>query len=159
MPSVTCFLRSGFMFLLLGCSIPALAQQEADPDRAVDAHLLKRVSAFLEHFIDPLKTAPQQAALFTDDAQYYERGRVGDVAIIRDIEYFARRWPQRDYRLTAIHYITPDPASNRVFVSYEISYHVANRSKAASGKAQYGAVLVDPVTSPKVEWIKETIAK
>ena len=119
--------------------------------------MVEQVRLFLEHFIDPRKTPEQQAALFTPDVEYYGRKDVSNAEIIRDIKYFTRRWPTRSYRLASIHYITPDPASDRVFVSYEINYRVASDGKAASGKARYGAVIAHLSNAPKIEWIKEKI--
>lgn len=146
------------LMLLPACAVmQASAQQTPAVSASGDERLLEQVAEFLEHFIDPQKTPEQQAALFTRDAQYYEHGKVGPAAIRRDVEYYSRRWPYRDYRLSEIHYITPDPSSDRIFVSYAIEYRVANRAKAASGKAHYGAVLVNPHTAPQIEWIKEEI--
>ncbi|MGV3741352.1 MAG: hypothetical protein ACO1NO_03470 [Burkholderiaceae bacterium] len=137
--------------------VHAFAQEAEAPGNNPDASLVEQVRLFLEHFIDPHKTPTQQAALFTQDAEYYGRKEVGNAEIIRDIKYFTRRWPARSYSLASIHYITPDPASDRVFVSYEISYRVANDRKAASGKARYGAVIANLSSAPKIEWIKEKI--
>lgn len=159
MRTIAFMIRTGFLPVVLCFSSPALSQDDPVAIRQVDGALLQAVSAFLEHFIDPAKTAEEQAALFAEDAQYYDQGKVGRAAIIRDIGYFTRRWPQRDYSLGGIHYITPDPASGRVFVSYEISYRVSGFNRAAAGKAHYGAVIADPDGDPKIEWIKEQVAK
>lgn len=152
-------LRQSCFGMFAGCLFaPAFAEQASAALLSNEDLLLANVSNFLGHFIDPSKTPSQQAELFTKDAEYYEYGRVGRTAIIRDIEHFSRRWPHREYRLGAIHYIRTDPASNKLFVSYEIDYRVASRKRAAAGKAHYGAVLTDLGTSPKIEWIKEEIA-
>lgn len=159
MRSLIRLLRSGILSVPVFFSPGLSAQEPAERAARADAILLEQVSDFLEYFIDAQKTPVQQAALFASDAQYYEHGKAGKAAIIRDIEYFARRWPNRNYRLKAIHYITPDPASGKVFVSYEIDYRAVNDSRNASGKAYYGAVIADLDSSPKVEWIKERISR
>jgi hypothetical protein len=159
MRSLIRFLRSGFLSVLAFFSTGLSAQEPAERAAQADAILLERVSAFLEYFIDAQKTPAQQAALFASDAQYYEHGKADKTSIIRDVEHFARRWPSRDYHLADIHYITTDPASDRVFVSYEIDYRVANNSRSASGKAYYGAVIADLDSSPKIEWIKERVGR
>lgn len=157
MHSAKHFLYLGLAPVSFCISMHAFAQGRGISDENLDANLENQVRLFLEHFIDSQKTPEQQAALFTSDVEYYGRTEVSSTEIIQDIKYFTRRWPTRFYRLTSIHYITPDPASDRVFVSYEINYRVANANKAASGKAHYGAVIANLNSSPKIEWIKEKI--
>lgn len=118
-----------------------------------------KISDFLQYFIDADKTAAEQAALFTEDAEYYDHGQVSKREIARDVERYSRRWPYREYRLAKIHYITPDPDSDRAFVSYEIDYKVGNATKSAAGKAYYGAVIANLDTMPQIEWIKERVGR
>jgi hypothetical protein len=116
-----------------------------------------RIWVFLEKFIDSNKSAAEYADFFADGAEYYDHGIVPKAEIVRDVERYTRRWPWRFYRLTKIDYITPDPSSDRVFVSYEIEFEVANASKTVAGKADYGAVIADPDGAPRIEWIKERV--
>ncbi len=151
--------HSSLLFASLCFVVDVSAQEAFAPDAQSDKVVVDQVADFLKHFIDPQKTVQQQAALFTEDAHYYAHGRVSNAAIVKDIEYFVRRWPDRAYRLTSIHYVTPDPVSGKVFVSYEIAYRVAGKAGTASGKAKYGAVIANLGTAPKIEWIKERVGK
>lgn len=134
----------------------SLSAQNQMPE-AIHQKTVSQINRFIEHFIDANKTAAEQAALFTEDVEYYDHGAVSRTHIMRDIERYARRWPEREYILSGIHYIRADPDSDRVFVSYEIAYTVANREKKVSGKAIYGAVITDLEHVPRVEWIKEKV--
>lgn len=136
------------------CS-PSIAQEQTL--EAVSQETVLRVNRFIQHFIDANKTAAEQVSLFSEDVEYYDHGGVSRAHIMRDIERYAGRWPKREYVLSGIHYIKPDPASDRVFVSYEIAYTVANPEKMVSGKAIYGAVITDLDHAPRVEWIKEKV--
>jgi hypothetical protein len=139
-------------------SLPAAAGPVRLADGSVSQDTVDQVRRFLEKFIDANKTAAEYADFFADGAEFYDRGVVGKTEIVRDVERYTRRWPWRFYRLTDIEYITPDPASNRVFVSYEIEFEVANPSKTVAGRAHYGAVIADPEGAPRIEWIKERVA-
>jgi hypothetical protein len=130
----------------------------ADKRRADAAAIEEKVRAFLERFIDAEKTPAEQVALFTDDVEYYEQGMVGKRAIERDVARYVRHWPQRSYRVVDVPYIAVDPLTDRVFVSYTISYEVASATRHARGKADYGAVISNLDGDPKVEWIRERIA-
>jgi hypothetical protein len=134
----------------------------ADPARlaggSVSQDTVDQVRRFLEKFIDANKSAAEYADFFAEGAEFYDRGVVGKTEIVRDVERYTRRWPWRFYRLTDIEYITPDPSSNRVFVSYEIEFEVANPSKTVAGRAHYGAVIANPQGAPRIEWIKERVA-
>jgi hypothetical protein len=119
-----------------------------------------RVAGFLEWFIDPGKTASEQVALFTDDVDYYDRGKVGKPAIMKDIGYSVRRWPMRSFRLAGIDYMRRDPADeDRIFVSYRIEFEVANPTQSIAGTATYAALIVDPDGEPKIEAIAEKVLK
>jgi hypothetical protein len=59
------------------CGTQASAQQAPGPARADDDRLLKKVSDFLEHLIDPMKKPALQAALFARNAQYDEQSEQG----------------------------------------------------------------------------------
>jgi hypothetical protein len=139
-------------------SLQAVAGPAGNVDRSANQDTVHQVRRFLEKFIDANKTAPEYADFFAEGAEFYDRGAVDKVEIVRDVERYTRRWPWRFYRLTDIEYITPDPASNRVFVSYEIEFEVANASKTVAGRAHYGAVIADPEGAPRIEWIKERVA-
>jgi hypothetical protein len=143
---------------LIVTSLQAVAGPASHTDGSVSQDTADQVRRFLEKFIDANKTAAEYADFFAEDAEFYDRGVVGKAEIIRDVERYTRRWPWRFYRLTDIEYITPDPASNRVFVSYEIEFEVANPSKTIAGRAHYGAVIADPEDMPRIEWIKERVA-
>lgn len=133
---------------------------EIAPSAPVSADTEKKVRLFLDRFVDAAKTPSDQAALFTEEAEYYEQGAVGKAAIRRDVERYVRHWPYRSYRVAEISYITPDPMANdRVFVVYTIDFEVANRVRSIKGKANYGAVITDLNDAPKVEAIKERIVQ
>lgn len=136
---------------------------EAEPPEAgapVSPEMEKKVRAFLDRFVDPDKTPAEQAALFTEEAEYYEQGAVGKNAIRRDVERYVKHWPHRSYQVSEISYINPDPMSkDRVFVAYTIDFEVANRARTIRGKANYGAVINNLNDEPKVEAIKERVIR
>ena len=130
---------------------------EGELQSAVSRETVDKVNTFLEAFINPQKSAYAQAEFFADGADYYDHGIVDKPHIVKDVERYSRRWPVRHYQLATVEYITPDPASNRVFVSYVVDFEVANASKRVRGRANYGAVIADIESTPKIEWIKERV--
>lgn len=150
-------MRMFYSCLLAAAAIFPLQARAAE---AIPEATRERVAGFLERFIDPGKTASEQIAFFTDDVDYYDRGKVGKPAIIKDIGYSARRWPSRSFRLAGIDYMRRDPADeDRIFVSYRIEFEVANASKAIAGTATYAALIVNPDSEPKIEAIAEKVLK
>jgi hypothetical protein len=146
--------RLCWLAVTTGLSFPAWA---ADP---IAPATRDKVESFLQRFIDPNKTPHEQLALFTDDVDYYDHGKVGKPAILKDIGYTVRRWPLRFYRLAGIDYMKRDPADDdRIFVSYRIEFEVANPSRAMGGTATYAALIVDPEGEPKIEAIAEKVLK
>ncbi len=135
------------------------AQMDPDTGKPISAATEQKVRAFLDRFIDADKTPSEQVALFADTVEYYNHGIVGKMHILHDVERYVRHWPQRDFQLAQIIYISTDPESDRVFVAYTIDFEVANRTRALSGRASYGAVIGDLDTAPKVESIKERITE
>lgn len=159
------FSHSGLALLLLAASGLLAAQTSGLSDATVSdetrvtPEFEQKVRRFLDKFVDAGKTPEQQAALFTDDAEYYDHGIVGKSAIVRDVKRYSRHWPHRHYRVAEISYIRPDPASDRVFVAYTIDFEVANKARTVAGKASYGAVISDVDGDPKVEAIKERVTR
>jgi len=152
---------------VLGLSAAAaLAQptQPAQPARPISAAAMpsdvleRNVAAFLQQFISPDKTPEAQAEFFADGVDYYEFGPTARPEIVRDVRHYSRRWPMRSYRLARIDYITPDPSSDSVFVSYVLEYEVSGPNRHARGQANYGAVIADLHSEPKIEWIRERVA-
>lgn len=146
---------------VLGLLAAAAFAQPALPVSAAPAppEVLERtVALFLQQFISPDKTPEAQAEFFADGVDYYEFGPTAKPEIVRDVRHYTRRWPMRSYRLARIDYITPDPASDSVFVSYVLDYEVSGPNRRARGQANYGAVIADLHSSPKIEWIRERVA-
>lgn len=144
----------------LGCLslIPLLVNgAEAQSQAVVSPEIVDKVNAFLGAFINPEKSPYAQAEFFADGVDYYDHGIVDKPHIVKDVERYSRRWPMRHYQLATVEYITPDPASDRVFVSYVVDFEVANASKRIRGRANYGAVIADIESTPKIEWIKERV--
>jgi hypothetical protein len=125
--------------------------------RPVTVAMENKVRAFLDRFVDADKTPAEQVALFADQVDYYEQGIVGKQEILRDVDRYIRHWPQRRYEVAEISYMSADPESDRVFVSYTIEFDVARKARSISGKASYGAVIADLDGEPKVESIKEKV--
>lgn len=117
----------------------------------------RKVRRFLERFVDPDKTPEEQAELFTERAEYYEHGYVDRDDILRDVERYVRHWPKRHYEVDRIDFMSADPHSDRIFVSYTIDFEVARGTRSVRGKASYGAVIKDIAGDPKVESIKEKV--
>ena len=129
------------------------AEPEVSP-----AALEERVRGFLEAFIDPTQAPEEQARFFAEGADYYRFGPSSRREIIADIRRHVRRWPVRSYRLQDIEYVTHDPATDDVFVSYVVEFDVANRKSKAHGRATYGAVITDIHSDPQIGAIMERIA-
>ncbi|MDB5839232.1 MAG: hypothetical protein JWQ23_1184 [Herminiimonas sp.] len=153
-----------WIFISLSVTFQATAQTSPMSPQGtenIDEATIERIEIFLQRFIDPDKTVAEQAALFTENVEYYDRGMVGKAEILKDINYSVRRWPWRFYRLASIDYITRDPASvaDRIFVTYTLSFEVANPSKTIAGTASYAALIVDLNTEPKIQAITEKVRK
>lgn len=143
---------------LVAATVPMRAEEPAESP--VPAVLEQRVKEFLEEFIDPDQTPEQQARFFVEGAEYYRFGPTSRREIAADIKRYTRRWPMRSYRLVDIEYLTRDPASGGVFVSYVVEFDVANASTQAHGRAIYGAGITDVHTSdPQIVMIMERIGK
>ncbi|HZW19826.1 hypothetical protein [Noviherbaspirillum sp.] len=151
----------------LSAALPVPAQQEQpagdeeeDTPRdgmPVTADTERKVRAFLDRFVDPEKTPEEQAELFTERAEYYEHGYVDREDIVRDVQRYVRHWPERRYTVAGIDFMSADPRSDRIFVSYTIDFEVARGEKSVAGKASYGAIIKDIDSEPKVESIKEKV--
>lgn len=77
--------------------------------------------------------------------------------ILRDVERYVHHWPKRHYEIERIDFMSADPHSDRLFVSYTIDFEVARGTRSVRGKASYGAVIKDIAGEPKVESIKEKV--
>lgn len=121
------------------------------------AALEHTVALFLQQFISADKSPEAQADFFVDGVDYYEFGPTTRSEIVRDVRHYSRRWPMRNYRLARIDYITPDPASDSVFVSYVLEYEVSSSQRHARGQANYGAVIANLHSEPKIQWIRERV--
>lgn len=127
--------------------------------RKITPDMEKKIRTFLDKFVDADKAPLEQVAFFTDDVQYYDQGMIGKPAILRDVDRYVRHWPHRNYRIAEIDYINPDPDSDTIFVSYTIDFMVANRSRAITGKARYGALISNLDNSPKIAAIQEKVTE
>jgi hypothetical protein len=123
----------------------------------VTADMERKVRGFLDRFVDPDKTPEEQAEMFTERAEYYEHGYVDRDDIVLDVERYVRHWPKRHYEVDHIDFMSADPHSDRIFVSYTIDFEVARGPKSVRGKASYGAIIKDIAGEPKVESIKEKV--
>lgn len=123
----------------------------------VTADMERKIRGFLDRFVDAEKTPEEQAELFTERAEYYEHGYVDRNDIRRDVERTVRQWPKRHYEVVRIDFMSADPHSDRIFVSYTIDFDVARGSRQVRGQASYGAVIKDIGGEPKVESIKEKV--
>ena len=147
--------------------VPAGQEQHASDEEddtprdgmPVTADTERKIRSFLDRFVDADKTPEEQAALFTERAEYYEHGYVGRGEIQRDVERYVRHWPKRRYEVVQIDFMSADPHSDRIFVSYTIDFEVMRGAQSVSGKASYGAVITDIDGEPKVESIKEKVHK
>lgn len=145
--------------------VPAGQEQQAGDEEddtprdgmPVTADTEEKIRDFLDRFVDPDKTPEEQAALFTERAEYYQRGYVDRDDIVRDVERYVRHWPKRHYAVADIDFMSADPNSDRIFVSYSIDFEVARGKEVVRGTASYGAVITDIDGEPKVESIKEKV--
>jgi len=135
----------------------ALMKTETPNGKPVSAATEKKIRMFLDRFVDANKSPAEMAALFADDAQYYDRGVVGKNEIVREVARYNKHWPYRQFRVTEISYMNADPESNGVFVAYTIDFEVANSMRAISGKAHYAALIEDPEGAPKMKAIRERV--
>jgi len=151
----------------LAAALPVPAEQEQRAgDEEVDtprdgmpvtADTERKVRRFLDRFVDADKTPEEQAEMFTERAEYYEHGYVDRDDIVRDVERYVRHWPQRHYEVDRIDFMSADPHSDRIFVSYTIDFEVTRGVKSVRGKASYGAIIKDLAGEPKIESIKEKV--
>lgn len=132
-------------------------QQSLDPISSPSPNLQEPVRRFLEAFIDPDQSPEAQATYFEEGANYYRFGPTSRKDIIKDIRRYVRHWPERSYTLSRIEYIRPDPDSEDVFVSYVLDYEVANGSRSARGTANYGAIISNLHSDPKISMIMEKV--
>lgn len=120
---------------------------------------IEQVTVFLERFIDSSRQAEEQLRLYTDDVDYFGRGQVSKAEILHDMKRYRRQWPSRNYRISKIELIYPDPQSDSVYVRYEIEFTVSNSSNAKriSGRGLYSAVIDDIDGTPQVASIHESV--
>jgi hypothetical protein len=143
--------------------VPPVAQAESEEEEIpsggmpVPAETERKVRDFLDRFVDAGKTPGEQAALFTPRAEYYEHGYVDRSDIERDVERYAKQWPQRRYEVMSVDIITADTESDRIFVSYTVDFEVARGGRSERGKASYGAIITGIDSTPQVESIKEKV--
>ncbi|SNS64761.1 hypothetical protein SAMN06265795_104274 [Noviherbaspirillum humi] len=150
------FIRAA-AFAGLACAGIQASGADQLPVVPVDTEI--RVRQFLEAFINPDQTPEQQATFFREDVQYYGLGKPGRREIVRDIRHYAKRWPDRSYRLADIEFIRPDPGTDDVFVSYVVDFQVASPERSIGGRALYGAVITDLHTDPRITLIMEKVPR
>lgn len=138
---------------------PAGIDIDSDVLNSVSAETVARVGTFLERFVAPDKSPDEQLAMFAERVDYYDRGIVHKEEIMRDMQRYRRQWPLREYRVSQIDLIFPDPQSDRVYVRYEVEFKVANpvKDKRISGRGMYGAVIGDIDGTPYVAAIQESV--
>ena len=103
-----------------------------------DERLRDYVGAFVLAGLDPQVGA--EAAFFADRVQYYNDGMMDRGKIRQDLQRYAARWPERQFRLAGD--ITIEPQSdNRVRVTFPLRYELRNGAKHSSGKVDKTLVL------------------
>lgn len=153
---VTAMLLSG-IFLCAARADPVAI--DSDTLKGVPRTTVEQVTNFLERFIDSSRQPEEQLSLYTDDVFYFDRGQVSKAEILHDMKRYRRQWPSRNYRVSRIELIYPDPQSDSVYVRYEIEFTVFNPSNAKriKGRGVYGAVIDDIDGTPQVASIQESV--
>jgi hypothetical protein len=125
----------------------------------VPAPTVQQVSNFLQHFVDSSKQPDEHLALYKDVVDYFGRGEVSKTEILRDMKRYRKQWPLREYRVSRIDFILPDPQSDSVYVRYEVIFSVTNPAKARriTGRGAYGAVISDIDGTPQIAAIYESV--
>jgi peptidoglycan hydrolase-like protein with peptidoglycan-binding domain len=118
---------------------PQSAAAAASPAPDISEQRLRDyVGAFVLAGLDPQVGA--EAAFFADRVQYYNDGMMDRGKIRHDLQRYAARWPERQFRLAGD--ITIEPQSdNRVRVTFPLRYELRNGAKHSSGKVDKTLVL------------------
>lgn len=132
---------------------------DGDTLKGVPHVTVEQVIKFLERFIDSTRQPAEQLGLYTDDVDYFGRGQVSKAEILHDMKRYRRQWPSRNYRISRIELIYPDPQSDSVYVRYEIAFTVSNpaNAKRISGRGSYSAVIDDIDGTPQIASIQESV--
>ncbi len=109
------------------------APERSDEDTLVLSRerLRDYVGAFVLAGLDPQIGA--ELEFFGDQVNYYGEGVIGRERIQRDLQTYARRWPNRRFWLEGEVRVEPQ-ADSRLSVTYPLRYELQNGSKRSSGK-------------------------
>jgi hypothetical protein len=114
------------------------------------------VGAFVLAGLDPQVGA--EAAFFADRVQYYNDGMMDRGKIRQDLQRYAARWPERQFRLAGDITIEPQ-ADKRVRVTFPLRYELRNGGKRSSGKVDKTLVLERAGDDLQIVAVNERTAK
>jgi Putative peptidoglycan binding domain len=137
-------------------SPPPATVDNSPPSDTSEERLRDYVGAFVLAGLDPQVGA--EAAFFADRVQYYNDGMMDRGKIRQDLQRYAARWPERQFRLAGD--ITIEPQSdNRVRVTFPLRYELRNGAKHSSGKVDKTLVLECAGDDLQIVAVNERIAK
>jgi hypothetical protein len=114
------------------------------------------VGAFVLAGLDPQVGA--EAAFFADRVQYYNDGMMDRGKIRQDLQRYAARWPERQFRLAGDINIEPQ-SDKRVRVTFPLRYELRNGAKHSSGKVDKTLVLERAGDDLQIVAVNERTAK
>lgn len=110
---------------------PPAAAVAIKPEASAD-----RARLFVEKYLLAGQTnnPAAEAALYADQVDYFDSGRVGRAFIERDIRRYNQRWPERYFAVEGRVRLLPTPEPDRVKVKLTYRFNVKGKKYSVEGK-------------------------
>jgi peptidoglycan hydrolase-like protein with peptidoglycan-binding domain len=98
----------------------------------------KRVTKFVDEYLRAAATndLAAQTRFYGDQVAYFDHGVVEKKFIEMDTARYLRRWPERQYQLTAPVKVAAGAKKSETVVEFPIFFHVRSKTRAATGKTR-----------------------
>lgn len=95
-----------------------------------------RVTKLVEQYLHDAQTTDvaAQTRYFAYPVEYFVHGEQGPAFVRQDVERYIKRWPERNYMLTAPVTFTAGQRDDETIVQFPIAFSVRNKNHVAKGR-------------------------
>ncbi|MEY2565325.1 MAG: hypothetical protein QOH88_3518 [Verrucomicrobiota bacterium] len=117
----------------------------------------ERVTKYIEDYLRDAETddLAAQVKYFAYPTEYFDHGWVNEQFVLRDVQNYLKRWPQRKYTLSQPIQFFASGKEGETQVEFVIAYDVRNKKHAASGRTKNWWVLRSEGDELKIVAIRE----
>ena len=118
-----------------------------------------RVRNLVQAFIDTNSPLSTRIGLYATKVDYFNSGVVGHDFILKDRQYFEKRWPVRNYTIRSIDEISVAADRSYAIARYTVDYRVGRGEESRSGVSQVALVIGSFHVQPRIHAIKEWVTR